>query len=79
MSGGRMPEPLKTTNDHIKRPSRRFRSQMQFRKTKFQQPARRRVDLYRNQLAKNNAFSSIYFKFRRSFNGLVRLFRSAPK
>jgi hypothetical protein len=23
MSGGRMPEPLKTTNDHIKRPSRR--------------------------------------------------------
>jgi hypothetical protein len=35
MSGGRMLEPLKTTNDHIKRPSRRFRSQMQFRNENF--------------------------------------------
>src|ERR1700722_6137886 len=45
----------------------------------YLQVPRRRVDLYRNQLAKNKAFSSVYFIFRRSFNGLVRLFRSAPK
>src|ERR1700722_5577168 len=32
------------------------------------------VDSYRNQLAKNKAFSSVYFIFRRIFNGLVRLF-----